>query len=85
LDGDRDEAQLVGRDSHVPATKAREVSHMLKAIYALESRDAAEKKAKEIIGELRAGKMTRLLISSSSDNFLINFAILTSQLLVARS
>lgn len=45
--------------SHVPATKVREVSHMLKAIHAQESRDAAEKKAKEIIDELRAGKMSK--------------------------
>ena len=45
--------------SHVAATKVREVSHMLKAIHAQESRDAAEKKAKEIIGELRAGKMSK--------------------------
>ena len=45
--------------SHVPATKVREVSHMLKAIHAQESRDAAEKKAKGIIGELRAGKMSK--------------------------
>jgi putative transposase len=31
--------------SHVPATKVREVSHMLKAIHAQESRDAADRKA----------------------------------------
>ena len=28
--------------SHVPATKVREVSHMLKAIHAQESRDVAD-------------------------------------------
>ena len=33
--------------SHVPATKVREVSHMLKAIHAQESRDAANKKRPE--------------------------------------
>ena len=32
--------------SHVPATKVRDVSHMLKAIHAQESRDAAERKAR---------------------------------------
>ncbi len=31
--------------SHVPATNVREVSHMLKAIHAQESRDAADRKA----------------------------------------
>src|SRR4029078_6808845 len=31
--------------SHVPATKVRDVSHMLKAIHAQESRDAADRKA----------------------------------------
>src|SRR4051812_6939040 len=30
--------------SHVPATKVREVSHMLKAIHAQESRDAADRR-----------------------------------------
>ena len=32
--------------SHVPATKVREVSHMLKAIHAQESRAAADRKAR---------------------------------------
>ena len=32
--------------SHVPTTKVREVSHMLKAIHAQESRDAADRKAR---------------------------------------
>ena len=32
--------------SHVPATKVREVSHMLKAIHAQRSRDAADRKAR---------------------------------------
>ena len=45
--------------SAMSATKVREVSHMLKAIHVQESRDAAEKKAKGIIGELRAGKMSK--------------------------
>jgi putative transposase len=43
--------------SHVPATKVREVSHMLKAIHAQESRDAADKKARAIVDDLRASKM----------------------------
>lgn len=43
--------------SHVPATKVRDVSHMLKAIHAQESRVAADAKAKAIIAELRQLKM----------------------------
>ena len=39
--------------SHVPATRVREVSHMLKAIHAQESRDAAERKARAIVDDLR--------------------------------
>jgi putative transposase len=45
--------------SHVPATKVREVSHMLKAIHAQESRDAADHKAQAIVTDLRTAKMTR--------------------------
>jgi transposase-like protein len=43
--------------SHVPATRVREVSHMLKAIHAQESRDAADRKARTIVEDLRAAKM----------------------------
>jgi Transposase, Mutator family len=42
---------------HVPATKVREVSHMLKAIHAQESRNAADRKARAIVDDLRAAKM----------------------------
>ena len=35
--------------SHVPTTKVRDVSHMLKAIHAQESRAAADRKAQSII------------------------------------
>ena len=45
--------------SHVPASRVREVSHMLKAIHAQESRDSAEKKANAIIADLRAVKMSK--------------------------
>ena len=38
-------------------TKVREVSHMLKAIHAQESRDAAERKARAIVDDLHAAKM----------------------------
>jgi transposase-like protein len=45
--------------SHVPAGKMREVSHMLKAIHAQESRLAAQEKAQAVIAELRRQKLTR--------------------------
>jgi putative transposase len=44
--------------SRVPATKVREVSHMLKAIHAQESREAADQKARTIVDDLRAARMT---------------------------
>lgn len=45
--------------SHVPSTKVREVSHMLKAIHAQESFKAAQEKAQTVIAELRTRRMTR--------------------------
>ena len=45
--------------SHVPATKVRDVAHMLKAIHAQESREAAEQKSRTVIEELRAHKMSK--------------------------
>src|ERR1700749_163758 len=43
--------------SHVPTTRVREVSHMLKAIHAQENREAADRKARAIVDDLRAAKM----------------------------
>ena len=43
--------------SHVPMTRVREVSHMLKAIHAQESRDAADRKARAIVEDLRTARM----------------------------
>ncbi len=43
--------------SHVPATRVREVAHMLKAIHAQESREAAAEKAAVVIAELRRQRM----------------------------
>src|SRR3954471_17580049 len=43
--------------SHVPATKVREVSHMLKAIHSQENRNAADRKARRIVEDLRAAGM----------------------------
>jgi len=45
--------------SHVPATKVREVSHMLKAIHAQESRESAADKANAVVDELRRQRMNR--------------------------
>ena len=45
--------------SHVPATKVRDVAHMLKAIHAQESCQAAEQKARTILADLRASKMSK--------------------------
>ena len=39
---------------HVPATRVRGVDHMLKAIHAQENRDAADRKARTIVEDLRA-------------------------------
>ena len=45
--------------SHVPAMKVREVSHMLKAIHAQETRETAEAKASAVVDELRRQRMGR--------------------------
>src|SRR6201987_3125177 len=43
--------------SHVPTTRVREVSLMLKAIHAQENREAADRKARAIVEDLRAARM----------------------------
>jgi len=45
--------------SHVPPTTVREVSHMLKAIHAQESRSAAEQKVRAAVDRLRRQRMAR--------------------------
>jgi putative transposase len=45
--------------SHVPASKLREVSHMLKAIHVQENRATAEEKARAVADELRRQRMGR--------------------------
>ena len=45
--------------SHVPSTKMREVSHMLKAIHAQESRQAAQDKADSVVADLRRQRLSR--------------------------
>ncbi len=46
--------------SHVPNTKMREVSLMLKAIHAQESRAAAQAKAGEVVAKLKAMKLSKV-------------------------
>lgn len=45
--------------SHVPTTKVREISHMLKAIHAQESREAAQEKAASVVADLRRQKLRK--------------------------
>ena len=62
--------------SRVPSTKVREISHMLKAIHAQESRLAAQQKAEAVIGELRRQRLPRAaeLIEESIDETLTYYA-----------
>jgi len=45
--------------SHVPKAKVREVAHMLKAIHAQESREAASEKAQAVVANLRAMRLNK--------------------------
>jgi len=45
--------------SHLPSTRVREISHMLKAIHAQESRKAAQEKAATIVEDLRRLKLRK--------------------------
>ena len=62
--------------SHVPSTKVREVSHMLKAIHAQESREAAQNKAEAVIAELKGRRMTKAaeLVEESIGETLAHYA-----------
>ena len=62
--------------SHVPSAKVREVTQMLKAIHAQESRDTAQEKADTVIGELRRQGMTRAaeLVEESIGETLTHYA-----------
>jgi len=62
--------------SHVPSTKVREVSHMLKAIHAQESRQTAREKADAVIAELRRQRMIKAaeLVAESIDETLTFYA-----------
>jgi putative transposase len=62
--------------SHVPATKVREVALMLKAIHAGESREAAKKKAMEVIARLREMRLWKAaeLVEQTVDETLAYYA-----------
>src|SRR4051812_29933202 len=58
--------------SHVPATKVREVSHMLKAIHSQENRNAADRKARAILWTLPPKDMLELathIVESKAGHF----------------
>ena len=61
---------------HVPATRVREVSHMLKAIHAQETRQAADRKASTVIDVLREARMGAAaeLVGSSVQETLTYYA-----------
>lgn len=61
---------------YVPATKVREVSHMLKAIHAQESRVAVDRKARAIIDDLRTVRMNTAadLVERSVNETLTHYA-----------
>ena len=62
--------------SHVPATRVREVSHMLKAIHAQETREAVDRKATSVIDVLRQARMGAAaeLVGSSVQETLTYYA-----------
>lgn len=73
--------------SHVPTTKVREISHMLKAIHAQESREAAQEKAAMIIEDLRRQKLGKAadLIEVHIDETLTFYAFPDSHWLKIRT
>lgn len=73
--------------SHVPTTKVREISHVLEAIHAQESREAAQEKAATIIEDLRRQKLGKAadLIEAHIDETLTFYAFPDSHWLKIRT
>lgn len=73
--------------SHVPTTKVREISHMLKAIHAQESRQAAQEKAATIVEALRRQKLGKAaeLIETHIDETLSYYSFPDSHWLKIRT
>ncbi len=62
--------------SHVPNAKMREVSLMLKAIHAQESREAAQAKATEVVAKLKAMRLAKVAqwLEGTVDETLVYYA-----------
>lgn len=73
--------------SHVPSTKVREISHMLKAIHAQESRQAAQEKAAIVVEDLRRQKLGKAaeLIKTHIDETLSYYSFPDSHWLKIRT
>jgi transposase-like protein len=73
--------------SHVPTTKVREISHMLKAIHAQENREAAQEKAATVAEELRQQKLGKAaeLIETHIDETLSYYSFPDSHWLKIRT
>jgi transposase-like protein len=73
--------------SHVPTTKVREISHMLKAIHAQENREAAQEKAATVAEELRQQKLRKAaeLIETHIDETLSYYSFPDSHWLKIRT
>lgn len=73
--------------SHVPSTKVREISHMLKAIHAQESRQAAQEKAATVVEDLRRQKLGKAaeLIETHIDETLSYYSFPDSHWLKIRT
>lgn len=73
--------------SHVPSTKVREISHMLKAIHAQENREAAQEKAATVVEDLRRQKLGKAaeLIETHIDETLSYYSFPDSHWLKIRT
>jgi len=73
--------------SHVPSAKVREISHMLKAIHAQESRQAAQEKATTVVEDLRRQKLGKAaeLIETHIDETLSYYSFPDSHWLKIRT
>jgi len=73
--------------SHVPSAKVREISHMLKAIHAQESRQAAQEKAATVVEDMRRQKLGKAaeLIETHIDETLSYYSFPDSHWLKIRT
>ena len=73
--------------SHVPSKKVREITHMLKAIHAQESREAAQEKAATVVEDLRRQKLGKAtdLVETHIDETLSHYSFPDSHWLKIRT